>query len=110
MGTVRIEEIAQQIKTPKLFQLYVHKDKGLNIISVSLDRPGQKDRWVQAIKDDKLEQWDHVSNLQFWQDPVARLYGITAIPATYILDKDGIIVAKNLRGDALAEKIGELLN
>ena len=100
-----------RIENPNLVKTYnKYKDQGLNIISVSLDRPGQKDRWVQAIKDDKLEQWDHVSNLQFWQDPVARLYGITAIPATYILDKDGIIVAKNLRGDALAEKIGELLN
>ena len=99
-----------RIENPNLVKTYnKYKDQGLNIISVSLDRPGQKDKWVQAIKDDNLEQWDHVSNLQFWNDPIAKKYGVRAIPATFVLDENGVIVAKNLRGDALASKIGELL-
>ncbi|MDR5590603.1 TlpA disulfide reductase family protein [Christiangramia sp. SM2212] len=99
-----------RVENPNLVRTYnKYKDQGLNIISVSLDRPGQKERWLQAIKDDKLEQWDHVSNLQFWNDPIAKKYKISAIPATFILDENGVIVAKNLRGTALENKIGELL-
>ena len=99
-----------RVENPNLVRTYnKYKDQGLNIVSVSLDRENQKDRWIQAIKDDKLEQWEHVSNLKFWKEPVARKYGVTAIPATFILDEEGVIVAKNLRGDALDNKIGELL-
>jgi hypothetical protein len=54
--------------------------------------------------------WHQVSNLQFWQDPVAQLYGIKAIPAAFVLDEEGTIVARDLRGDDLDNKIGELLN
>ena len=99
-----------RIENPNLVRTYnKYKDQGLNIISVSLDRPGQKDRWLQAIEDDNLEQWSHVSNLEFWNEPVAKQYRVRSIPATFILDEDGVIVAKNLRGDALSNKIGELL-
>ncbi|MBA6151502.1 TlpA disulfide reductase family protein [Gelidibacter maritimus] len=91
----------------KVFQKY--HDKGLEIINVALDRPGHKDRWLKAIKDDKLT-WHHVSNLNYFNDPIAKLYNINSIPATYILDESGKIVAKNLRGAALEAKIGELLN
>jgi len=99
-----------RIENPNLVRTYnKYKDQGLSVISVSLDRPGQKDRWIQAIEEDNLEQWNHVSNLQFWNDPIARKYKISAIPATFILDENGVIVAKNLRGDALENKIGELL-
>ncbi|TBW26635.1 TlpA disulfide reductase family protein [Gramella sp. KN1008] len=100
-----------RVENPNLVKTYnKYKDQGLNIISVSLDRPGQKDKWLQAIEDDQLEQWDHVSHLQFWNDPIAKKYGVRAIPATFVLDENGVIVAKNLRGDELANKIGELLN
>lgn len=100
-----------RVENPNLVKTYnKYKDEGLNIISVSLDRPGQKDRWLQAIEEDNIGQWDHVSNLEHWQDPIAKQYGINAIPATFVLDENGIIVAKNLRGDALADKIEELLN
>jgi len=99
-----------RVENPNLVRTYnKYKDQGLSIISVSLDRPGQKDRWIQAIEEDKLEQWNHVSNLQFWNDPIAKKYKISAIPATFILDENGVIVAKNLRGDALENKIGELI-
>ena len=96
-------------ENPNVVKLYnKYHDKGLNIISVSLDRPEEKDRWLQAIETDKMN-WYHVSNLKYWQDPIVRQYGITAIPATYLLDEKGIIIDKNLRGDALAEKLESLL-
>lgn len=97
-------------ENPNLVKTYnKYKDQGLKIISVSLDREGQKDQWLQAIEEDNLGQWKHISNLQFWQDPIARKYDISAIPASFILDENGVIVAKNLRGDDLENKIGELL-
>lgn len=100
-----------RVENPNLVRTYnKYKDRGLNIVSVSLDRENQKDRWIQAIKDDNMEQWSHVSNLKFWKEPIAKKYGVTAIPATFIIDEEGVIVAKNLRGDALDNKIGELLN
>lgn len=99
-----------RVENPNLVRTYnKYKDQGLNIISVSLDRPGQKDRWIKAIEEDKLGQWKHVSNLQFWNEPIAKKYGVTSIPATFILDEKGTIVAKNLRGSELENKIGELL-
>lgn len=91
----------------KMYQKY--HSKGLEIIGVSLDRNGQQDRWQKAIADDKLA-WHHVSNLQFWQDPIARLYNVSSIPATFILDESGKIIAKNLRGQDLENKVAELLN
>ncbi|WP_072878404.1 TlpA disulfide reductase family protein [Salegentibacter echinorum] len=99
-----------RVENPNLVKTYnKYKDDGLSIIGVSLDRPGQKDKWLQAIEDDGLP-WHQVSNLEFWQDPVAQLYGIKAIPAAFILNEEGTIVARDLRGDALDNKIGELLN
>ncbi|GAA4237241.1 TlpA disulfide reductase family protein [Postechiella marina] len=83
-------------------------EKGLEIISVSLDKNGQKDRWIKALQDDNMS-WHHVSNLQSWQDPIARSYGVRSIPATFILDASGKVIAKNLRGSALENKIAELI-
>ena len=85
-----------------------YHDKGLNIIGVSLDRPNNKDAWLKAIQDDGLN-WYHVSNLKFWQDPIAKMYKVKSIPQTFILDKHGVIRAKNLRQDKLEAKIKELL-
>ncbi len=97
-------------ENPYVVQIYKkYHNKGLNILSVSLDRPGAKDKWLKAIKDDGLD-WYHVSNLKFWQDPVARQYGVQSIPATFILDANGVIRAKNLRRDKLEAKIKELLD
>lgn len=97
-------------ENPNVVKTYKkYHDKGLEIIGVSLDRPDQKDRWLKAIKDDQLD-WHHVSHLNYFNDPVAQLYNITSIPATFILDASGKIVAKNLRGDALEKKIAELLD
>jgi peroxiredoxin len=97
-------------ENPNVVKVYnKYHDKGLEIISVSLDKPGQKDKWLQAIKDDKLT-WYHVSNLNYFNDPVAQQYDIQSIPATFVLDADGVIVAKSLRGQALEDKIAEMLN
>ncbi|PWK19590.1 TlpA disulfide reductase family protein [Xanthomarina spongicola] len=95
----------------KVFEKY--HDKGLEIIGVSLDgSPKQEDAkaaWIEAIEKDNLT-WHQVSNLSFFNDPIAKQYNIQAIPATFILDSEGNIIAKNLRGEALDAKIAELLN
>lgn len=97
-------------ENPNVVKVYEkYHDKGLEIISVSLDRDGQKSRWLKAIKDDKMN-WHHVSNLKYWNEPVAQLYNVRSIPSTFILDENGVIVAKKLRGDALERKISEMLD
>jgi thiol-disulfide isomerase/thioredoxin len=80
--------------------------KGLNIISVSLDKDAIK--WKEAIAKDKLT-WTQVSNLKEMNDPIALQYNITQIPTTYLLDSNGKIVAIDLYGDRLKIKIKELL-
>ncbi|WP_372920409.1 redoxin domain-containing protein [Salegentibacter sp.] len=98
-----------RVENPNIVKIYEkYHDKGLEVIGVSLDRPGQRDKWLKAIEDDKLP-WHQVSNLEFWNEPVAQKYGIRSIPAAFILDKDGIIVARDLRGQQLENKIAELL-
>lgn len=87
----------------KLYQQY--HDKGFEILGVSLDR--KKEDWERAIKDDQLA-WLHVSDLQYWQNNAARLYAVNAIPQTYLLDKEGKIIGKGLRGEELAAKLNEL--
>ena len=100
-------------ENPNVVRIYnKYRDQGLQIIGVSLDgNERQKDAkkdWLEAIEKDNLT-WHQVSHLQYFNDPVARLYNITSIPATYILDENGTIVAKNMRGKALELKIEELL-
>ncbi|SMO57825.1 TlpA disulfide reductase family protein [Solitalea koreensis] len=85
------------------------KDKNFTVLGVSLDNPGKKEAWVKAIESDKLE-WTQLSDLQGWKNAVAALYGIRAIPQNYLIDKDGKIIAKNLRGEELDKKLAELLN
>lgn len=98
-------------ENPNIVNVYEkYHDKGFNIIQVSLDRPGQKDKWTQAITEDNLGDWHHVSNLMFWQDPIAAQYGVRAIPAAFLLDENGNIIGKNLRGKDLEEKVAEVLS
>jgi peroxiredoxin len=87
----------------KLYQQY--HAKGFEILGVSLDE--SKEEWVKAIKEDKLD-WIHVSDLQYWKNAAARLYSVNAIPQSYLLDKDGIIIGRGLRGEDLAKKLSEL--
>jgi alkyl hydroperoxide reductase subunit AhpC len=90
----------------KVFNKY--KDRNFHIIGVSLDREGQQEKWMKAIHDDKLE-WTHVSDLKFWQNEVAKQYGIQAIPQNLLLDPSGKIIAKNIRGEELESKLAEVL-
>ena len=81
-------------------------DKGFDVLGVSFDR--DRGKWIQAIHDDSL-YWHHVSDLQYWNNAAGKLYGIRSIPSSIILDPDGIIIAKNLRGEELRGKLEELL-
>lgn len=87
----------------KAFQKY--KDKGFTVFGVSLDR--SKADWMKAIADDKLT-WTHVSDLKYWQSEAAKTYNITGIPFSLLLDPNGVIIAKNLRGRALESKLEEI--
>jgi len=82
--------------------------KNFTVLGVSLDRPGQKDRWLQAIHNDELT-WTHVSDLQFWNNDVAKQYRVQSIPQNFLIGPDGRILAKNLRGAALEQKLCEVL-
>ena len=98
-----------RLENPNFVKLYdEYHEKGLEIISVSLDRSDQKQRWIDAIEKDRLS-WYNVSNLKFWRDPVAQLYNISSIPATFILDDKGKLIASRLRGAELVNKIEALL-
>ena len=83
-----------------------HKD-GLEILGVSLDKEGDHDKWVDAIRDNGLD-WHQVSSLKGWDCPVAKAFNVTGIPRMFILDPDGKIIAQDLRGEELAAKIDEL--
>lgn len=88
------------------FQQY--KDKNFTVLGVSFDMPGKRDKWVKAIHDDQL-YWNHVSHLKYWDNAAGKLYDIHSIPSNMLIDPNGIIVAKNLRGEALDKKLHELL-
>lgn len=81
--------------------------KGFTIYSVSLDK--DKGSWEQAIKADKLIWESHVSDLQFWSSKFAGIYGVNSIPSNFLIDGDGIIIGKNLRGPALEQTISTFL-
>lgn len=94
-------------ENPNVVRMYnKFKDKGFAIYGVSLDQA--KANWTKAIRNDNLG-WTHVSDLKFWQSAAAQQYGVQAIPATFLLDKEGKIIAKNLRGEALEQKLEEVL-
>lgn len=82
------------------------KANGFAIYSVSLDQ--DKNAWIQAISTDKLEWPSHVSDLAGWYSEAARIYGINSIPQNVLIDENGIIIAKNLRGPALEQKLESL--
>lgn len=97
-------------ENPNLVDAYLKfKDKNFTVLGVSLDRPNGKAAWLKAIEDDGLN-WTQVSDLQFWNNAAAKLYGVRGIPANFLIDPEGKIVAKNLRGDQLHSKLQEILN
>ncbi len=95
---------------PKLVSIYSkYKDQGFTIYSVSLDRPGQTERWKKAIKEDNLTWPYHVSDLQFWQSAPAKQYGVRGIPRTFLLDKEGRFAAINPNSRLLEQELKKLL-
>ncbi|MEO6682758.1 MAG: TlpA disulfide reductase family protein [Ginsengibacter sp.] len=96
-----------RVENPFVVKAYHQfKDKNFEILGVSLD--DKKDAWLKAIKEDELP-WLHVSDLKAWKNEVAVQYYIGAVPQNLLLDPNGVIIAKNLRGEALAQKLAEVL-
>lgn len=85
-----------------------YKDKGFTVLGVSLDRQGQKERWLKAIHDDQL-QWTHVSDLKFWDNAVAKLYDVKSIPQNFLVNRQGKIVARNIRGEELQSTLQKVI-
>lgn len=95
-------------ENPHVVELYKkYKSKGFDILGVSLD--SKKEDWLKAIADDGLT-WTHVSDLGGWKNKVALQYGVSAVPLTILLDENGKIIAKNLRGKELEEKVAAICN
>jgi thiol-disulfide isomerase/thioredoxin len=94
-------------ENPNLVKAWnLYHNKGFQIYQVSLDKT--KEAWIKGIQDDRLEKWIHVSDVSYWQSVVVPLYKIQSIPVNYLLDKEGRIIATNLRGDVLQRKLAEL--
>lgn len=93
-------------ENPNIVKAYEkYHDKGLNIIGVSLDR--DRNSWLKAIEDDRLD-WYQISHLQFWNDPIIGDYNVRSIPAAFLLDEKGVIIDKDVRGEALQVKLASL--
>ncbi|MHA4896712.1 redoxin domain-containing protein [Pedobacter sp. PWIIR3] len=94
-------------ENPNVVKAYnTFKDKNFTVLGVSLDQPGKKDLWLAAIEKDGLT-WTHVSDLKYWANEIAKKYGINAIPANFLIDPTGKIVAKNIRGEELQRQLAE---
>lgn len=93
-------------ENPNVVKAYnKYHEKGFDVLGVSLDKT--KDRWLQAIEKDGL-MWHHVSDLKGWKNEAAALYGVRSIPSTLLLDREGKIIARNLRGPQLEAKLAEI--
>lgn len=96
-------------ENPNVVKIYnKYKDKGFTVFSVSLDKT--KESWVQAIQADNLTWSSHVSDLKGWASSAAALYGVKGIPATFLIGKDGKIIAVNLRGEGLEAELQKIYN
>ncbi len=95
---------AENPNVVKNYQKY--KDAGFTVMSVSLD--SNKDKWLAAIQADQLSWPNHVSDLGGWNSKVAKLYGVQSIPFTVLIDKDGKVIATNLRGAALEQTLQQI--
>ncbi|MBK8881509.1 MAG: AhpC/TSA family protein [Bacteroidales bacterium] len=94
-------------ENPNLVQAYnTYHRKGFQIYQVSLDKT--KEAWMKGIEDDQLGKWIHVSDIKYWNSQAAKLYKIESIPSNFLLDRQGRIIATNLRGEALQTKLAEL--
>lgn len=96
-------------ENPNYVKVYnEYKDKNFTMLGVSLDRAGMKKAWLDAIKKDGLT-WPQVSDLNYWNNKVARMYDVRAVPSNFLIDPTGKIIANNLQGEALRKKLEELL-
>jgi len=96
-----------RLESPNLVKAYdKYHRKGFQIYQVSLDKT--KEAWMKGIEDDKLGRWIHVSDIKYWQSEAAKLYKIESIPANFLLDKEGRVIATNLRGEELMIKLAEV--
>lgn len=94
-------------ESPNMVEAYrKYHDRGFDIFAVSMDR--NRESWLRGIKSMNLD-WNHVSALRFWDCPPAEIYGVRAIPANVLIDPEGRIIARNLMGDELLDKLAELL-
>jgi peroxiredoxin len=92
---------------PGVVELYAqYKDKGFEIVGVTLDRDG--DAWKKSLTDMHMT-WPQMSDLQYWQSAAAQLYAVNSIPHTMLIDGEGTIIARGLRGEALSAKLAEVL-
>lgn len=97
-------------ENPNVVKAYnEYKDKNFTVLGVSLDQPGKKQSWLDAIHKDSLT-WTQVSDLKFWNNAVAQQYGIRAIPQNLLIDPSGKIIAKNIRGEELNKKLDEIFD
>lgn len=95
-------------ENPALVELYnKYNSHGFNVLGVSLDKPGEMQNWLDAINKDKLP-WKNVSDLQFWNNVVAKKYGIVSVPQNFLIDPNGKIVARDLKMDELGTKLASL--
>jgi peroxiredoxin len=95
-------------ENPNMVRIYnKYNAKGFEILGVSLDKT--RDAWVKAIADDKLT-WAHCSDLKFWQSEAALTYNVSAVPYTVLIDREGKIIAKGLRGEELEARLEQLFS
>jgi len=96
-------------ENPNLVKAYnLYHNKGFQIYQVSLDRT--REAWVQGIQEDNLGEWIHVSDVKYWNSAVVPLYKIESIPSNYLLDREGRVIASDLRGESLQIKLAELFD
>lgn len=96
-------------ENPNVVKVYnKYKDRNFTVLGVSLDQAGKKDAWLAAIQHDGLT-WTQVSDLNYWNNTAAKLYNIKAIPQNFLIDPDGKIVGKNLRGDGLESELARII-
>jgi peroxiredoxin len=94
-------------ENPNLIKAYnLYHSRGFQIYQVSLDKT--KEAWLKGIQEDHLERWIHVSDIKYWQSAVVSLYKIEQIPSNFLLDREGRIIASDLRGDMLQRKLAEI--
>ena len=97
-------------ESPYVLAAYkTYHPKNFNVLSVSLDKAGSKAAWLAAIQKDGVQAFTHVSDLKYWDNAVAHMYGITAVPSNFLINPEGKIIARNLRGENLEKQLAVLI-